>query len=90
MKKRERKSNRKASEKGSGRRLDLLRPICWIVVPAVIAVLLVLDARGIYTFTEERLIVLGIGLIVILLPFFSEITVKDVSVKRKDGDGKDT
>ena len=32
----------------------------------------------------ERLIVLGIWLLIILLPFFSEITIKDVSIKCND------
>ena len=32
----------------------------------------------------ERLIVLGIWLLIILLPFFIEITIKDVSIKCND------
>ena len=60
----------------------LLRYICWVIVPIIIAALIALDGLGVYEFTTERLIVLGIGLVVILLPFFSEITVKNFSVKR--------
>lgn len=52
------------------------------MVPISIVILLVLDALGIYTFNTERLLVLGVGLVTILLPFFSEITVKDLTVKR--------
>ena len=52
------------------------------MVPLTAIVLLVLDALEIYTFNTERLLVLGTGLVTILLPFFSEITVKDLTVKR--------
>ena len=61
---------------------DILKFICWIIVPISIIILLVLDALKIYTFNTERLLVLGAGLVTILLPFFSEITVKDLTVKR--------
>ncbi len=46
------------------------------------ATLLVFDALKIYTLTDKRLLVLGVVLAVILLPFFSEITIKSLSVKR--------
>lgn len=63
-------------------KVDCLKYVCWIIVPIITAALIVLDALNIYTFNVERLVVLGIGLLVVLLPFFSEITVKDISVKR--------
>lgn len=63
-----------------GRKQNLKR-VCWIILPIALIALLILDATGIYTFTAERLLVLGVGLLIILLPFFSEISVKDVSVK---------
>lgn len=77
MKKRERRSKKKT---------DLLRPICWFVIPTAASILLALDATGIYTFTPDRLTVYGICLAVILLPFFSEITFKNLSVKRRSED----
>ncbi len=67
---------------GKKHRIDCLKPICWIIVPAITVTLLVLDALGIYTFNVVRLTVLGIVLLVTLLPFFSEIRIKDISVKR--------
>ena len=67
---------------GKTRPTDYLKLVCWIVVPVIVIILLVLDALGVYVFNSERLMVLGIGLLIILLPFFSEITVKDLSVKR--------
>lgn len=63
-------------------RVSCLKTVCWIVVPVIVAALLTLDALGIYSFSAERLIVLGIYLLVILLPFFSEIDVKGIVLKR--------
>ena len=56
--------------------------ICWLIIPLIVIALLTLDGLGIYTFTTERLIVLGAGLLVMLLPFFSEITIKNFSIKK--------
>lgn len=67
---------------------DYLKAVCRIIVPILTAALLILDAMGIYIFSTERLTVLGIGLLVILLPFFSEITLKGISMKRKDPNDK--
>lgn len=89
MKKEKRNSKRKVppsrkkqtddrAKKHDSYRLD---PVCWIVIPLIVVILLVLDALGIYVFNGERLVVLGIGLLVILLPFFSEITIQDLSIK---------
>lgn len=69
------------------RRIDCLKMICWIIVPMAVVALIILDALNIYTFNTERLLVLGIGLLVllvVLLPFFSEITIKNLSVKRNN------
>ncbi len=73
-----------ATKKGTNKKNRFVRLgiICWIVIPVAVMILLILDGLGVYAFTTERLIVLGAGLLVILLPFFSEITVKNLSVKR--------
>lgn len=78
------KKNKNSKKTGlrNMKRSGSLGLICWIVIPLVVIVLLILDGLGVYSFTTERLIVLGAGLLVILLPFFSEITVKNISVKR--------
>lgn len=76
------KNERKVKTVQKKRRTDYLKTVCWMIVPAIVVALLVLDALGVYSFNTERLIVLGVGLLMILLPFFSEITVKDISVKR--------
>ncbi len=63
--------------------IDGLKAVCWIILPIAVITLLILDASGVYAFTAERLLVLGVGLLIILLPFFSEISFKNVSVKRE-------
>lgn len=66
--------------------LRVLKHLCWGILPAAIVAVLILDGLGIYSFNTERLIVLGAVLIVVLLPFFSEITVKNISIKRNGDD----
>lgn len=61
---------------------DQLNPLCWIILPMIIAGLLILDALGIYIFNMQRLIVLGFGLMIVLLPSFNEFSIKDFSFKR--------
>ena len=73
-------------QKKKEKRIDKIKPICWGLIPVIGIALLILDAFGIYQFSTERLIVLGIILVVVLLPFFSEISLGDVSVKRKKED----
>lgn len=83
MKKRIMTKKKGACKKGFSR----FSVICWILVPLAVIILLALDGLGLYAFTTERLIVLGVGLLTVLLPFFTEITVKNLSVKRdKDTD----
>lgn len=66
------------------KRIDQIKPICWGIFPLIAIALLILDALEIYTFTAMRLIVIGVTVLLILLPFFSEISIKDISLKRKD------
>lgn len=90
MKKKERKIRKKGVPYASGKtcRDSCLKAVCWIIIPVIAAALLALDALGIYRFNAERLTVLGIGLVIILLPFFSEITLKGICVKRDKPTGK--
>ena len=64
------------------RRIDKMKPLCWILLPLIGITLLVLEALGIYPFTPMRLIVIGVIVLLLLLPFFSEISIKDISFKR--------
>ena len=76
------KTRKRTSNITKKKRRDYLKAVCWIIIPIIVIALLVLDALGIYIFNSERLMVLGIGLLIILLPFFSEVSLKDFSVKR--------
>ena len=58
--------------------------ICWLVIPIAILMALVLDGLGLYIFNRERLIVIGACIIVLLIPFFKEITIKNISLKQKN------
>lgn len=81
--------NMKKNHKNNGREKNktsriLIRVLCWGVVPVLAAVLLVLDGMGIYVFNEDRLIVLGAATLLLLLPFFGEVRLKDILIKRDD------
>ena len=67
----------------SKKKIDALKIFSWVIIPLVSILLQVLDSLGIYEFNTERLIILGATVIIALLPFFSEISFKDFSVKRE-------
>ncbi len=68
----------------SKKRINRIEIICWFFIPCSIIILLMLDGLGLYSFTTERLLIIGGCIIVVLLPFFSEITIKNISLKKDD------
>lgn len=74
----------KKGSKKHRKRINPINLICWIIIPIAIILILVLDGFGLYTFNTERIIVLGVAVLVVLIPFFSEITVKNFSIKKED------
>ena len=66
------------------RKIDRIKWFCWLVFPIVAIALLVLDAFSIYQITVLRLVTVGAAAVIVLIPFFSEISLKDVSFKRKN------
>ncbi len=66
--------------------LNCMQLICWIIVPIVIIAMIILDGFGLYTFNNERLIIIGACIFVVLIPFFKEITIKDFSFKKGNDD----
>ncbi len=80
---------KKQGRTSRSKKIDSMRLICWFVIPLVTVVGLVADTLGIFQFTNKNLIVIGACLVVVLLPFFSEIKIKDISVKRNRS-GADT
>jgi hypothetical protein len=73
------KKHRKRSRR---KKTDPLRLVCWLVIPPATLAGFIIDALGFYQFTTESLMVIGVCLLVILLPFFGEIKIMNVSVKR--------
>jgi len=47
--------------------------VSWAIIPLIILVIIVLDSLNLYKITYERLIVYGVLILVILLPFVSEV-----------------
>ena len=73
----------KSSGKGKRRkRSGYIYIICWVVIPLLILTMIILDGLSIYIFNTQRLIVLGFFVLVMLIPFFTEITVQNISFKR--------
>lgn len=64
--------------------LDSMKKLCWIFFPIMTLFILFLDAYKIYELTSLRLIVIGAIVVIILLPFFNEISIKDFSFIRKE------
>ncbi|MBO5938197.1 MAG: hypothetical protein J6Q82_01685 [Clostridia bacterium] len=75
-------------KKRKRKRLTRIGWICWVIIPITAAVFLILDGLGFYHFNTERLLVLGGCMLVMLIPFFSEITVHKVSLKKGDGENR--
>ena len=65
------------------KRTNLICLICWLFIPLATLTALILDGFGLYLFSTERLIVIGACVLIVLLPFFSEITVKSFSIKKE-------
>ena len=79
---------KKMTKKASGKRKKRKRAngiclICWIIIPLAILTVLFLDGFGLYLFNTERLLVIGACILVVLIPFFSEIAIKSVSIKKE-------
>lgn len=68
------------------KRFNCINLICWIIIPAAMITLLVLDGLKLYIFNVERLIIIGACIFVVLIPFFKEITIKDFSFKKEISD----
>ncbi len=73
----------KRSSKRNKKKIVYIRLICWIIIPSAIVSVLVLDGLKLYIFNTQRLIVIGVGILVVLTPFFSEITIKNFSIKKE-------
>ena len=68
------------------KRLNCMQLICWVIIPLAIIGMIILDGLELYTFNTERLIIIGVCVFVMLIPFFKEITIKDFSFKKGNDD----
>lgn len=73
-------------KKQKRRYINGLRIVCWGVVPVLIIAIFILDMQALYPLTTERLILLGILILTLLLPFFGEIKVGEVTLSNKKKD----
>lgn len=60
-----------------------LKFICWGIIPTLVIMFFLLDALSVYCLTTERLILFGGLLLSILLPFFGEIKVGDITLSNE-------
>ena len=74
---------KKASRKKK-KKLICIRLICWIIIPFMLVAVLVLDGLELYIFNTQRLIVMGACILVVLIPFLNEITIKNFSIKKEN------
>lgn len=63
------------------KKIVALKWLCWLILPAVCLALVVLDAFGIYTLSSLRLITIGAGAAVSLIPCFKEIKIGEITLK---------
>lgn len=63
-------------------KIDVLKCICWIVLPIVCILFMVLDGTGVYELSVFRLIMIGALSASILLPCFQEIQIGKITIKR--------
>ena len=73
----------KQKEGKQTKNLNVLKLLCWIILPIIGIALLLLDAFDIYTFSTLRIIVIGSLAAIILLPCFKEIKIGEVLLKKE-------
>lgn len=72
-----------AQKKKRKKYINGLKIVCWLIIPPLVFVFFILDAKSVYPLTTERLILFGGLLLSILLPFFGEIKVGDITLSNK-------
>ena len=66
-----------------------LKWICWLILPLICLIMVLLDAFQVYTFSTLRLITIGAGAVVSLLPCYEEIKIGNIHLKNQVGKNKD-
>lgn len=65
------------------RNITVLKVLCWGILPLVCLALVLLDAFGIYTFSTLRLVAIGAGAVITLIPCFKEIKIGEIPLKNQ-------
>lgn len=68
-------------KKNQEKNIVALKWICWVIIPFLCLVLILLDAFGIYIFSTLRLVTIGVGTGVLLIPCFKEIRIGEITLK---------
>lgn len=63
------------------KKIIALKWICWLILPLICLILVLLDAFGLYTLSSLRLITVGAGAAITLIPCFKEIKIGEVTLK---------
>ena len=72
--------------------INELKIVCWGVIPLLIIGIIILDILKVYQISTERLFIYGFLLLSLLIPFFGEVKVGNISLiqkQKKDKEGKD-
>ena len=85
----EKKKSTASKKRKKKSRVEPSSLLCWILIPAATVLLLVLDGLGFYQFNTQRLLVLGACALIMLIPFFSEITVKSITLRKDEAKTKE-
>lgn len=73
----------KKHEEDQKKRIAALKWLCWLILPVAWIAFVLLDAFGIYAFSTLRLIAIGAGAGIALLPCFKEIKIGELSLKNE-------
>ena len=63
------------------KKIVALKWLCWGILPVVCLALVLLDAFEVYTLSSLRLITIGAGAVVSLIPCFKEIKIGEITLK---------
>ena len=63
------------------KKIVALKWLCWLILPLVCLTLVLLDVFEIYTLSSLRLITIGAGAAVTLIPCFKEIKIGEITLK---------
>lgn len=65
------------------KRIGNLKRLCWFILPPICGLILLMDALGLYTISNQRLILFGMCVALPLIPCFKEISIGEISLKKE-------